>query len=117
MLHCSSYTWRPLHCSSILYVFPLSLCTDLLIQWHFIGHLQSKKCNSLCSVKNLFAVHSVDSIKIAMLLDRAWVSQNRKNKLTVYVQVNTSKEPTKSGVTPEDCCKVVDFILHSCEGE
>ena len=59
----------------------------------------------------------MDSNKIAMLLDRAWVSQNKKNKLSVYVQVNTSMEPTKSGVNPENCCALVDFILHSCDGE
>lgn len=68
-------------------------------------------------MKNLFAIHSVDSIKIATLLDHAWVSQNGKNKLNVYVQVNTSQEPAKSGVNPENCCAVVDFILNNCEGE
>lgn len=88
---------------------------DKLIRWHFIGHLQSNKCNSLCSVQNLCAVHSVDSIKLAMLLDRAWASQGRKDNLSVYVQVNTSREATKSGVTPENCCSVVDFVLHSCK--
>lgn len=89
----------------------------MLIQWHFIGHLQSNKCNNLCSVQGLSAVHSVDSIKLAMLLDRAWALHGRKNNLAVYVQVNTSREATKSGVTPENCCTVVDFILHSCKGE
>ena len=92
------------------------LNADKQIQWHFIGHLQSNKCNNLCSVQNLCAVHTVDSTKLAMLLDRAWASHDRKNNLSVYVQVNTSREPTKSGATPEMCCTLVDFILHSCKG-
>lgn len=68
-------------------------------------------------MQKLCAVHSVDSVKLAMALDRAWASHDRKNDLSVYVQVNTSREPTKSGVTPENCCALVDFILHSCKGE
>ena len=40
------------------------------IQWHFIGHLQSNKCNILASIENLYMVESIDSIKLASALNK-----------------------------------------------
>ena len=67
------------------------------IVWHFIGPLQSNKTRA---VAEQFAwVHSVDRLKIANRL-----SEQRPAALpplNVCLQVNISREATKSGVLPE----------------
>jgi pyridoxal phosphate enzyme (YggS family) len=67
------------------------------IVWHFIGPLQSNKTPA---VAEQFAwVHSVDRLKIAKRL-----SEQRPAALpplNVCLQVNISREATKSGVLPE----------------
>ena len=89
------------------------------IHWHFIGHLQSNKSNKLCSIPNLHAVHSVDSVKLATALNHSWGKylDERKRQLLVFVQVNTSSEDAKSGVAPGDqCVELVQHIVENCEG-
>ncbi|HPH61234.1 MAG TPA: YggS family pyridoxal phosphate-dependent enzyme [Candidatus Syntrophosphaera sp.] len=64
--------------------------------FHFIGHLQSNKINNLLSLKPLL-IHSVDSLHIARELNR---SLGRKNLIQdILVQVNTTAETSKSGVS------------------
>ena len=67
------------------------------IEWHFIGPLQSNKTRAVA--ESFDWVHSVDRLKIAKRL-----SEQRPNDsapLNVCLQVNISKEETKSGVLPE----------------
>lgn len=73
------------------------------IQWHQIGGLQSNKAKVLAAVPNLYAVESVDSVKLATALDKALARpenlRERSAPLFVYIQVNTSGEEGKSGVS------------------
>ena len=72
--------------------------SDLEIQWHFIGPLQSNKTKKIAEVANW--VHTIDRIKIAQRL-----SDQRSAdlpKLNVCIQVNISEEANKSGVSPDD---------------
>ncbi|GGC94263.1 YggS family pyridoxal phosphate-dependent enzyme [Vreelandella lutescens] len=76
------------------------------IVWHFIGPLQSNKTRA---VAEQFAwVHSVDRLKIAKRL-----SEQRPEALpplNVCLQVNISREATKSGVLPEDALALAQEI-------
>jgi len=80
------------------------------VRWHFIGGLQSNKCKALVAgVPGLWVVESVDSAKLATLLDRAVAAADAAaaagaaaprrfaGPLRVLVQVNTSGEPQKGG--------------------
>jgi len=72
--------------------------TDLPIEWHFIGPIQSNKTRRIA--ENFSWVHSVDRKKIA---DR--LSKDRSESLPplqICLQVNVSGEASKSGVAPED---------------
>ncbi len=71
------------------------------IRWHFIGKLQSNKMNRLLKINNLFAIHSIDSLK---LLKSLYERQENLlvDKLLFFVQVNTSQEDEKSGVSNWD---------------
>jgi pyridoxal phosphate enzyme (YggS family) len=64
------------------------------ITWHMVGHLQRNKVNKFL---RLFKVlHSLDSI------DLAWdISKRAKERIKVFVEVNTSGEPQKHGIKPD----------------
>lgn len=80
--------------------------TDLPVEWHFIGHLQSNKAKY--AVRMFELIHTVDSLRLAEELDR----QARKNCKVqkILLQVNVSGETTKSGVEPERAEKLVRDI-------
>jgi pyridoxal phosphate enzyme (YggS family) len=91
------------------------------IAWHFIGQLQSNKAKALVAgVPSLWAVESVDSAKLAGLLDKAAAAAGRGRAdaapaaLRVYVQVNTSREPQKGGVELGAAAALASFIVQSC---
>lgn len=70
------------------------------LEWHFIGHLQSKKAGKLPGYFQW--VHSVDSIKLARKLSSAMMSNAKNSQLNCLIQVNVSGEATKSGIMPSE---------------
>ncbi len=72
--------------------------------WHFIGHLQSNKVKEILPLCSL--IHSVDRFKIAQTIDK----EAKKLGIIqdVLIQVNTSKEESKSGFFVED-------LIENCE--
>ncbi|CAO1617415.1 unnamed protein product [Parajaminaea phylloscopi] len=95
------------------------------IRWHFVGGLQSNKGKALASIKNLWCVETLDSIKAANVLEKALASNEDRTAaqagpLRVYLQVNTSGEDAKSGVKPllgsdgsdEAASDLVDLATH-----
>ncbi|ABP62817.1 YggS family pyridoxal phosphate-dependent enzyme [Enterobacter sp. 638] len=75
--------------------------TDL--KWSVIGHLQSNKAKLVARFASEF--QALDSFNTAEILDRRLQVEGRT--LNVFVQVNTSAEPSKFGLAPET---VVDFM-------
>ena len=90
------------------------LLSQLDIRWHFIGHLQRNKCNTLASVPNLWAVETVDSDRLATQLDSSWKKSGSERRLKVFVQVNTSAEDSKSGCSPGAVPELVKHIVNTC---
>ncbi|SCV68385.1 BQ2448_506 [Microbotryum intermedium] len=72
------------------------------IQFHFIGSLQSNKAKMLASVPNLAVVETLTSTKAATALSktRQGLSPPVPEPLSVYLQINTSGEASKSGLAP-----------------
>jgi len=75
------------------------------LEWHFIGHLQSKKAGKIPGYFQW--IHSVDSIKLAQKLANAMASNSKNSKLNCLIQVNVSGEDSKSGLQP---AVVKDFL-------
>lgn len=73
------------------------------VQWHFIGHLQTKKAKY--AVRMFDLIHTVDSLKLAEELDRCAVKAGKIQD--VLIQVNISGETTKSGVSPEEAPEII----------
>ena len=68
--------------------------TDLAIEWHFIGPIQSNKTRDLA--QHFDWVHSVDRLKIARRLSEQRPAQ--LGPLNICIQVNLDEEDNKSGV-------------------
>jgi PLP dependent protein len=63
------------------------------LEWHMIGHLQSRKARLVC--ENFACLHSLDSLKLAERLDR--FAEELGRKLPVMLECNVSGEGTKFG--------------------
>jgi len=63
------------------------------IVWHMIGHIQSRKAKQVIPLFHF--VHSVDSLRLALRLDR--LSSQRPEPLPVLLEFNVSGEHGKSG--------------------
>jgi len=65
---------------------------------HFIGHLQSNKINAL--VPYISCLETLDRLSLARKLENRLAREGET--LEVLVQVNTSGEPTKAGLDPDE---------------
>jgi PLP dependent protein len=63
------------------------------VQWHMIGHVQSRKARSVC--QHFDYLHSLDRIKLAGALGRCLEDSGRR--LPVLLECNTSGEESKFG--------------------
>jgi PLP dependent protein len=70
-----------------------ALTKDVKITWHMIGHIQSRKTDTVCSYFDW--VHSVDRMKIVRYLDR--YSREAGQIMPVLIEVNLSGEESKFG--------------------
>lgn len=82
--------------------------TDLPIEWHFIGPIQSNKTQAIA--QHFSWVHSVDRLKIAQRLNDARPID--LPPLQICIQVNISHEESKSGVQPEALFALASEISH-----
>ena len=66
--------------------------------WHLVGHLQTNKAREAVTLFEM--VHAVDSVKLAVELDRRAADAGRT--LPVLLEVNVSGEASKFGLKPEE---------------
>jgi len=78
-------------------------------QWHFIGHLQSKKAGKLPGYFQW--IHSVDSLKLAQKLSTAMLNKAESSQLNCLIQVNVSGEASKSGLMPAEVEPFLQEVL------
>jgi PLP dependent protein len=76
------------------------------VAWHFIGGLQSNKVRQIAGLVSM--IHSVDRLSLAEEIDRQWGKLD--STCDVLVQVNISRETTKSGTTREEALRLVREI-------
>ena len=74
--------------------------------FHFIGHLQSNKAKIAARLFDV--IETVDSVKLARILDTALDGLSRTIK--ILVQVNVAKDERKAGVAAEDLEKLLRDI-------
>ena len=81
---------------------------DLPIEWHMIGTLQRNKINKLIKLRPSL-VHSVDSLRLAKALNDRLQEHNKR--MNILLQINSSKEKSKSGVSISEAFDIYLEIL------
>ncbi len=75
-------------------------------EWHLIGHLQKNKTKKAVSLFDM--IETVDSVDIAQEIDKRCAQVGKV--MPVLIEVNSGREPQKSGVLPEDTEKLIREI-------
>ncbi len=75
-----------------------SLAGQSGVEWHMIGHVQSRKARLVAD--HFALLHSLDSLKLAQRLDR--FSAERNHLLPVLLEFNVGGEESKSGWDASD---------------
>jgi len=60
------------------------------VKWHMIGHLQTNKVKKLLTVPNLHLIETIDSIKLANIVNETCKKLNKTQK--IFVEILTSDE-------------------------
>jgi pyridoxal phosphate enzyme (YggS family) len=76
------------------------------IEWHFIGHLQKNKVRKAVELFDM--IETVDSLEIAAEIDRRCAEAGKT--MPVLIEVNSGREPQKSGVFPEKTTELIKEI-------
>ncbi len=77
-----------------------------IVRWHYIGSLQRRKIKKVVRLFDM--IETVSSQAIAEEIDKR--AEQIGKVMPVLVEVNSGKEPQKSGVMPEDCEKLIRQI-------
>jgi PLP dependent protein len=83
-----------------------ALLSDLPIEWHFIGPLQSNKTKLVA--EHFDWVHSIDRLKLAERLSAQ--RPMHLPPLQICIQVNVSGEDSKSGIAPQEALLLATAI-------
>ena len=75
-----------------------SLAAQSAVEWHMIGHVQSRKARLV--VDHFALLHSLDSLKLAQRLNR--FAAERNHILPVLLEFNVGGEESKSGWDASD---------------
>lgn len=76
------------------------------IKWHMVGHLQTNKVKEAVRIFDL--IHSVDSIRLALEIDRQAAVINKIQD--ILVEVRTSPEESKFGLKADEATEVMKEI-------
>ena len=76
-------------------------------RWHLVGHLQANKARR--AVQLFDVIHSLDSLDLARRLDRL-CTEERKEELSVLIQVDLGHEETKTGIDQSELTELVDGL-------
>jgi len=87
-----------------------SMAGQIGVEWHMIGHVQSRKANLAAEYFDL--VHSLDSLKLAERLDR--FAGEFERTLPVLLEFNVGGEQSKSGWNMTDVTKL-DALMPELE--
>jgi len=75
-------------------------------EWHFIGHLQKNKVKKAVQIFDM--IETVDSLELAAEIDKRCAQIGRI--MPVLMEINSGREPQKSGVLPEKAIALASEI-------
>lgn len=77
------------------------------IRWHMIGHLQTNKVKYIVGKTEL--IHSVDSLKLAEMIEKE--AQKHGCVTDILVEVNVAEEESKFGLRMEEVIPFIEKIV------
>jgi len=89
----------------------MNILEELPLEWHMIGRLQKNKINNLIDL-NPSLMQSLDSLELAQELNKKL--QAKEAKMNCLLQINSAREETKSGVSPEEATDIYLQIKENC---
>jgi len=87
------------------------LLEELPLEWHFIGTLQKNKINKLIDIQPSL-MQSIDSLDLALTINEHL--ERKESHMNCLLQINSAKEESKSGVTPEGAIDTYQEIIERC---
>ena len=81
------------------------------LEWHLIGTIQENKINTIISLSPAL-IHSIDSLKLAHSFQQRLEREGKTQR--ALLQINSSREESKSGVSIEEAKEVYLAIQESC---
>lgn len=81
------------------------------IEWHFIGHLQSRKVKLIAPFVSL--IHGVDSLKLLQEINKQAAKNNRV--INCLLQVYIAEEESKFGLDEQELDMILNEIQHNKE--
>lgn len=72
------------------------------IRWHLIGHLQRNKAKAALECPGLFAIHSIDSVRLCRELVKRAAALSFKRPIHLFFQMQFIEEKTKGGLQSFD---------------
>lgn len=78
------------------------------IEWHFIGHLQSRKAKLIAPFVSL--IHGVDSLKLLQEINKQAAKNNRV--IDCLLQVHIADEETKFGLDEQELDELLKQVQH-----
>ncbi|MCX8081935.1 MAG: YggS family pyridoxal phosphate-dependent enzyme [bacterium] len=76
------------------------------VQWHFIGHLQRNKVKKALDIFD--CIETLDNINLAKEIDK--YAGKKGIIFPVLIEVNSAREPQKSGILPEEVERFISEI-------
>jgi pyridoxal phosphate enzyme (YggS family) len=76
------------------------------VEWHFIGHLQKNKVKKAVAIFDM--IETVDSLEIAREINSRCAQIGKT--MPVLIEINSGREPQKSGVFPENAVALIAGI-------
>lgn len=81
------------------------------LEWHLIGTIQENKINAIISLAPSL-IHSIDSLKLALAFQQRLEREGKTQR--ALLQINSAREESKSGVSPEEAKEVYLAIQEGC---
>jgi len=78
------------------------------VDWHMVGHLQTNKAKTALKIFSM--IQSLDSPRLAQEIEKRATTQ-----IDCLIEVNTSKEPSKFGMSPDRLFDFYETIKNSQE--
>ena len=75
-------------------------------RWHLIGHLQRNKARRAVAIFDM--IETVDSLRLARAIDGH--CRDAGKIMPVLIEINSGREPNKSGVLPDDAEQLIREI-------